>query len=138
MDIETIVRTCRTVAVVGLDPGPEDARHRVVKFLKTVGYTMIPVHPDGGEMLGEKVCRSLDQIPVPVEVVQVFSSPDEAPLIAREALSIGAPVLWLQEGGVSGEAQRLGEEAGMTVIMDRCLLQEYRRLLNRLMAGGAG
>jgi predicted CoA-binding protein len=137
MDIETIVRSYRTIAVVGLSTGSEGPGYGIANFLKTVGFNIIPVSTDADEILGERTYPALKDIPVPVEIVQVFQSPD-AIEHAKDAVDIGAKVLWLQEGIVSNEAEEICTDAGMDVVMDRCILKEYRRLLGRLMAGGAG
>ena len=89
--------------------------------LDSQGYTIVPVNPHVGEIFGEPVFRSLAEIDVPVDVVDVFRPAEEAPAIARQAIAIGAKVLWLQLGIVSEEARRLAESAGLTVIMNRCM-----------------
>jgi predicted CoA-binding protein len=138
MDIESIIRSYRTIAVVGLSPDPARPSYGVANFLKTLGFTIAPVRPDTEEILGEKAYPSLKDIPFPVEIVNVFRRPDAVLPIAEDAIEIGAKVLWLQEGIINAEAEKLCSEAGMDVVMDKCLLKEYRRLLSRLMAGGAG
>ncbi len=138
MNIESIIRSYRTIAVVGLSSGPENPGYGIANFLKTVGFNIIPVSHHTDEILEEKTYPTLKDIPVPVDIVQVFLPPDAIEQTAREAIDIGAKVLWLQEGFVSNEAEEVCADAGMDVVMDRCLLKEYRRLLGRLMAGGAG
>ena len=138
MDIESIVRSYRTVAVVGLSPDPDRASYKNSNFLNTVGYRIVPVRPDTDEILGEKAYPSLKDIPFPVDIVNVFRRSEAVLPIAREAIDIGAKVLWLQEGITNTEAELLCQAAGMDVVMDRCLLKEYRRLLGRWMAGGVG
>jgi predicted CoA-binding protein len=138
MNIETIIRSYRTIAVVGLSSKLEDPGHGIANFLKTVGFSIIPINPQVVEILGERTYPALKDIPVPVEIVQVFQSSDDIVQIALDAVDIGAKVLWLQEGIVSDEAEKICVDDGMDVVMDRCLLKEYRRLLGRLMAGGAG
>ncbi len=138
MDIESIVRSYRTVAVVGLSPDSDRTSYKNSNFLNTVGYRIVPVRPDTDEILGEKAYPSLKDIPFPVDIVNVFRRSEAVLPIARDAIDIGAKVLWLQEGVTNIEAEQLCQAAGMDVVMDRCLLKEYRRLLGRLMAGGAG
>jgi predicted CoA-binding protein len=138
VDIETIIRSFRTIAVVGLSPGPGNTSYGIANFLKTVGFNIIPVSPYANEILGEKTYPALSEIPFPVDIVQVFQPSDATGQTARDAVAIEAKVLWLQEGVVSSEAEKICADAGMDVVMDRCLLKEYRRLLGRLMAGGAG
>jgi predicted CoA-binding protein len=111
----------RTIAVVGASSDASKAGHRIPLYLQSQGYRILPVNPRGGQMLGERVYGSLAEIDVPVDVVDVFRPAEEAPDIARQAVAIGAKVLWLQEGIVSEEARRIGEAAGLVVIMDRCM-----------------
>jgi len=111
----------RTIAVVGASSDASKAGHRIPLYLQSQGYRILPVNPRGGEMLGERVYHSLTEIDVPVDVVDVFRPAEEAPDIARQAVAIGAKVLWLQEGIVSEEARRIGEAVGLVVIMDRCM-----------------
>jgi hypothetical protein len=138
MDIETIIRSYRTIAVVGLSSGPESPGYGIANFLKAVGFTIAPVSHQTDEILGERTYSALKDIPFPVDIVQVFQPSDAIGQTARDAIDIGAKVLWLQEGIVSSVAEEICADAGMDLIMDRCLLKEYRRLLGRLMAGGAG
>jgi predicted CoA-binding protein len=138
VDIESIIRSYRTIAVVGLSSGPENHGLGIANFLKTVGFNIVPVSPHIDEILEEKTYSTLKDIPFPVDIVQVFQPSDAIGQTARDAIDIGAKVLWLQEGIVSTEAEEICTDAGMDVVMDLCLLKEYRRLLGRLMAGGAG
>ena len=138
MDIESIIRSYRTIAVIGLSPGSDNSGIAIDTFLKTVGFTIVPVSQDTDKILEEKTWPTLKDFPFPVDIVQVFPPLDDIQQIARDAVDIGAKVLWLQEGFESSEAEEICSNAGMDVVMDRCLLKEYRRLLGRLMAGGAG
>ena len=118
----------KTIAVVGASADETKAAHQIPRYLQSQGYRIIPVNPRGGEILGEPVFRSLADIDVPVDVVDVFRPAQEAPAIARQAIAIGAKVLWLQIGIESEEARQLAEAAGLTVIMNRCPKIEYGRL----------
>ena len=138
MDIESIIRSYRTIAVIGLSSVSENPGLGIANFLKTVGFTIVPVSHHTDEILGERTYSALKDIPFPVDIVQVFQPTDAIGQTAGEAIDIGAKVLWLQEGIVSSEAEEICADSGMDVVMDRCLLKEYRRLLGRLMAGGAG
>ena len=128
MDIKTILTTSKNVAVVGISQNQGRASHSVASYLQSVGFRIVPVRPDGDEILGEKVYRSLKDIPFAVDVVDVFRRPEAVPLIVEDAVEIGAKVLWLQEGVSNPEAEELAREAGMTVVSDRCMLKEHRRL----------
>jgi predicted CoA-binding protein len=111
----------KTIAVVGASTDPAKPAHQIPRYLQRQGYRILPVNPHGGELLGEPVARSLAEVDGPVDVVDVFRPAEEAPGIAREAVAIGAKVLWLQLGIESEEARRLAEAAGLTVVMDRCM-----------------
>ena len=123
-----ILDTARTIAVVGLSANRTKAGFTVPAYLQRAGYRIIPVRPDGDEILGEKVYRSLGDIPFPVDVVAVFRRSGAVPPIAGEAVKIGAKVLWLQEGITHPEAEAAARKAGMAVVSDRCMLKEHRRL----------
>lgn len=129
--LEEVLRKYRTVAVVGLSPKEDRPSYRVARYLKENGYRIIPVNPSFDEILGEKAYSSLMEIPaeIDIEVVEVFRKPEEVPPIAQQAVERGARVLWLQEGIVNEEAASKAREAGLTVVQDRCMLKEHRRLL---------
>ncbi|HEX6552209.1 MAG TPA: CoA-binding protein [Ktedonobacteraceae bacterium] len=118
----------KTIAVVGASADETKAAHQIPRYLQSQGYRIIPVNPRGGKILGEPVFRSLADIDVPVDVVDVFRPPQEAPDIARQAIAIGAKVLWLQIGIESEEARQLAEAAGLTVIMNRCMGETHGEL----------
>jgi predicted CoA-binding protein len=111
----------RTIAVVGASADASKAAHQIPRYLQRQGYRILPVNPRGGELFGERVFRSLTEIDVPVDVVEVFRPAQEAPEIARQAVAIGATVLWLQMGIISEEARRIAEAAGLTVVINRCM-----------------
>jgi uncharacterized protein len=117
-----------TIAVVGASGDPAKPAHRIPRYLQEQGYRIVPVNPHGGERFGEPVARSLTEVDGPVDVVEVFRPAGEAPEIAREAVQIGAKVLWLQLGIESQEARRIAEAAGLTVVMNRCMGVTHREL----------
>ena len=118
----------KTIAVVGASADPSKPAHTIPRYLQRQGYRILPVNPRGGELLGEPVARSLAEVDGPVDVVEVFRPAEEAPRIAREAVEVGAKVLWLQLGIVSQEARQVAEAAGLTVVMDRCMGETHGRL----------
>jgi predicted CoA-binding protein len=120
-DLLSIYEQTRTIAVVGASANERKAAHIIPKYLQSQGYRIIPVNPRGGEILGERVYPSLEEIDVPVDVVDVFRPPAEAESIAREAVGIGADVLWFQLGTHTTEAIRLAAGAGLTVVAGRCM-----------------
>jgi uncharacterized protein len=118
----------KTIAVVGASGDPSKPAHAIPRYLQRQGYRIRPVNPRGGELLGEPVAPSLAEVDGPVDVVEVFRPSEEAPRIAREAVKVGAKVLWLQLGIVSQEARQVAEAAGLTVVMDRCMGETHRQL----------
>jgi uncharacterized protein len=126
--LRRIYAETKTIAVVGASNDEEKPAHQIPAYLQGQNYRIIPVNPKGGEILGEPAAESLSAIGEPVDVVDVFRPSEEAPAIAREAVAIGANVLWLQEGIYSEEAARIAGEAGLTVVMDRCMGATHRAL----------
>ena len=120
-ELLNIYDTMRTIAVVGASSVEEKPSHLIPLYLQSQGYRILPVNPRGGELFGEVVYTSLTEITVPVDVVDVFRPAQETPEIAREAVKIGAKVLWLQLGIESDEAREIAEAAGLTVIMNQCM-----------------
>lgn len=130
--LRRVLRDTRTLAVVGLSADWFRPSYFAAKYMQEHGYRIIPVNPKYDEILGEKCYPSLAAIPEPVDLVDVFRKPADAPAIAREAVAIGAKTLWLQIGVVSDEARQIAEAAGLTVVMDRCVKIEYARLFGGL------
>jgi hypothetical protein len=127
-DLRRIYAETKTIAVVGASGDEAKASNRIPKYLQSQGYKIIPVSPKGGEILGERVYASLKEIEEPVDVVDVFRPAEECSDVARDAIAIGAKVLWLQSGIESEDAERIGEEGGLTVVMDRCMGATHRQL----------
>ncbi len=130
--IQRVLNSATTIAVVGLSNNELRASYFVGYYLKRHGYRVIPVNPRESEILGETCYPSLADIPVPVDIVNVFRAPDALPGIAREAVAIGASTLWCQFGVINEEGARIAEEGGLTVVMDRCLKIEHARYIGRM------
>ena len=130
-DIKKILSNSKTVAVVGISPNEDRPSYIVASYLKSKGYQIIPVRPDGEQILGEKVYHSLTEIPkeINVEVVDIFRKSEDVPPIVDEAIQRGAKAVWMQEGIIHKEAGEKAEKAGLKVVMDRCLKKEHQRLL---------
>jgi predicted CoA-binding protein len=116
-----IYRQTRTIAVVGASANPQKPAHKIPAYLRSQGYRIVPVNPRGGELLGERAYRSLLEVPAPVDAVDVFRPPAEAETVARDAVAVGAKVLWFQPGTHTEKAVRLAAEAGLEVVADRCM-----------------
>ncbi len=130
--IREILQGARTIAIVGLSSNVLRASHFVGFYLQRHGYRIVPVNPREREVLGEKSYASLTEIPFPVDVVDVFRAPDAVPGIAREAAQVGAKALWLQYNVISPEGAATAEQAGLKVVMDRCMKVEHARHLGRM------
>jgi hypothetical protein len=127
-EMKDILLSAKTVASVGLSSNQEKESYWIVAYLIEQGYTIIPVNPKAGEILGKKVHQSLSDIPDKVDVVQVFRRPEDVPPVVDEAIKIGAKVIWMQEGIVNEEAARKAREAGLQVVMDACMRATHKRL----------
>jgi uncharacterized protein len=127
-ELRTIYDETKTIAVVGASSDPRKPSHTVPRYLQRQGFRILPVNPKGGEILGEEVQERLADIEEPIDVVEVFRPSEETPGVARDAVEAGAKVLWLQEGISSEEADRIASEAGLKVVMDRCMGQTHYQL----------
>lgn len=122
----------KTVAVVGMSPKPERPSHYVGMYLKEQGYDIIPVNPGHKEIAGMTSYPSLLDIPVKVDVVDVFRRPEHAVLISEAAVEIGSKALWLQDGVINDEAARLAEDASLLVVMNDCMLRRHKQFFGEL------
>jgi len=129
-ELRSILGDAETIAVVGLSSNPLRDSFEIAEFLQRKGYRIVPVNPKETEVLGETAYPSLLDVPkdVRIDVVDVFRRAEATPPIARDAVAVGAKVLWLQDGIVSEEAARIAEEGGLTVIMGVCIRTTSRRL----------
>jgi uncharacterized protein len=130
--IQRVLLDARTIAIVGLSSNALRASHFVGFYLQRHGYRVIPVNPREKEILGERSFASLREVPVPIDIVDVFRAPAALPDIARDAVAIGAKCLWCQFNVINEEGARIAEDGGLTVIMDRCLKVEHARYIGRM------
>ena len=130
-EIKQTLERCRTVAVVGISPKEDRPSHRVASYLKSQGYRIIPVRPGSETILGEKVYPNLLAIPgeIEIDIVDIFRKSEEVFPIVEEAIQRRAKTVWMQEGVIHPEAAHQAEEAGLKVVMDRCIKKEHERLL---------
>jgi hypothetical protein len=135
-EVRAILSSARVVAVVGISDKPERDSHRVAAYLKEQGYRIIPVNPSLEEVLGERAYPSLAEVPVKVDVVDVFRRPEAVPGIVEAAIAGGARAVWLQEGIVHDAAAERARAAGLAVVQSRCMLKEHRRWAAERAAGG--
>lgn len=123
--VSEILRTSRTIAVVGLSSKPQRPSHGVSRYMQSAGYRIIPVNPAETEVLGEKSYAQLEDIPERVDIVDIFRKSEAVPAIVDAAIRIGARGVWMQERVVHPEAAEKARRAGMFVIMNTCILKEH-------------
>ena len=127
-DTEKIIRESRNIAVVGISNKLGRPSLTVASYLKGQGYRIIPVNPTIQDVNGEKCYPDLTSIPEKVDVVDIFRKPEDVLPVVEEAVRVGAKAIWMQEGIVNEEAARKAREAGLRVVMDKCMLKEHSRL----------
>ena len=127
-EIPELLRSARTIAVVGLSNKRWRPSYGVSEYMQRAGYRIIPVNPELSEALGEHGYPDLESVPVPVDIVNVFRRSETVPEIVESAIRIGAKAVWMQEGVIHEAAAARARAAGLVVVMDRCLLKEHRKL----------
>ncbi|MCL4365377.1 MAG: CoA-binding protein [Candidatus Marsarchaeota archaeon] len=130
MEIPDILRRYKVIAVVGLSRDESKYSNKVSRFMQSVGYRIIPVNPEASVLLGEKVYKSLANVPADANagIVDVFRPGNEALGITKQAVGIGAKVVWLQEGIMNDDAKAYAEEHGLGFVQNRCIMKEYEKL----------
>jgi uncharacterized protein len=132
LTIQRVIHGAKTIAIVGLSRNELRASYFVGYYLRRHGYRVIPVNPRETEIFGEQSFRSLADVPLPVDIVNVFRAPEALPGIAAEAVAIGAKSIWCQFSVVNEEGGRIAEAAGLAVVMDRCIKVEHARYVGRM------
>lgn len=127
-EIADLLRTSRTIAVVGLSSKRWRPSYGVSEYMQRQGYRIIPVNPHETEVLGQKAYPDLESVPDKIDIVDIFRRSEFVPPIVEAAIRRGARAVWMQEGVVHEEAARRAAEAGLIVVMDRCILKEHRKL----------
>ena len=127
--LSDILVSTKTIATVGLSSNPEKISYGVGAYLLEQGYRVIPVNPTADEILGEKSYPDLESVPERIDVVQVFRRPEDVPPVVDAAIKAGAKVVWMQLGIDNEEAAQTAREAGLQVVMDRCMRAEHQRLI---------
>jgi predicted CoA-binding protein len=126
--IPDLLRKSRTIAVVGLSSKKFRPSYGVAEYMQVQGYRIIPVNPNESEVLGEKTYRSIEDVPEHIDIVDIFRRSEFVGPIVESAIRVGANAVWMQEGVVHEEAAQKAREAGLAVVMDRCILKEHMRL----------
>jgi predicted CoA-binding protein len=128
-EVKKIFETVKTIAVLGLSPNPQKDSHRVAAYLQQAGYKIVPVYPKEDEILGEKVYRSLKEIPFSVDMVDIFRKPDALMDIAKACVERGdVKVFWAQKGIVNNEAAEYAKEHGMQVVQNQCAMVDHKNI----------
>ena len=127
--IPDLLRNSRTIAVVGLSSKKFRPSYGVAEYMQAKGYRIIPVNPNEGEVLGEKAYARIEDIPEHIDIVDIFRRSEFVAPIVESAIRAGAGAVWMQEGVVHEEAAKKARDAGLAVVMDRCILKEHMRLL---------
>jgi len=125
-EIIEIFKNTKTIAIAGLSPNEEKASNRVAQYLKNAGFKIVPIYPKEDEILGEKVYRSLEEIPFKIDMVDIFRKPDAIAAVVDAAIKRGdIDTVWTQLGLVNNEAAKKAEEAGMKVVQNKCTKIEH-------------
>jgi predicted CoA-binding protein len=124
--IAEILKHAKNIAVVGLSNSPLRPSHGVAAYLQTVGYHIIPVNPRIEEALGEEAYPSLLDVPMKIDIVDIFRRSDKVAEVVDQAIQLKVPAIWMQEGVIDEQAAEKAREAGIFVVMDQCILQEHR------------
>jgi predicted CoA-binding protein len=131
-EIKRILEESRNVAVVGLSDSPYRTSHAIASILQRAGYRIFPVNPNlTGPVLGEQPYATVEEIPEPIDIVDVFRRSEKVTPVAEDAVAAGAKVLWMQSGVINAEAARYAEEHGLTVVVDRCMKVDHAMLVGR-------
>jgi predicted CoA-binding protein len=134
--IEELLRTAKTIAVVGASDKPGKPSHRVAFYLMHAGFEVYPVNPTITELGGRPAFSDLRSVPVNIDIVDVFRRPEQVGPVVDEAIAVGAKAVWMQEGIVNEEAAAKARAAGLVVIMDRCVMKEHRKMPGRTESTG--
>jgi predicted CoA-binding protein len=126
--VPELLHNARTIAVVGLSSKKARPSYGVAAYMQRAGYRIIPVNPQETEVLGEKAYPSLEAVPHPIDIVNIFRRSEYVPEIVDAAIRIGARSVWMQEGVLHEAAAEKARAAGIIVVMDRCILKEHRKL----------
>ena len=125
--IAELLKSAKTIAVVGLSNNPARTSNGVSAYMQSQGYRIIPVNPAISEALGEKAYPTLSEVPEKVDIVNVFRRSEYVPEVVDEAIRLGVPAIWMQEGVVHEEAAEKARQAGIFVVMNRCILKEHAK-----------
>jgi uncharacterized protein len=124
-----VLRSARTIAVVGLSDKKSRPSYGVARYMQSAGYRIIPVNPEVEEVLGEKCYPNLESVPETIDIVDIFRRSEFVPPVVEAAIRVRAKAIWMQEGVIHEQAAERARAAGLAVVMDRCLLKEHMRMV---------
>jgi len=127
-ELRQLLTRARTIALVGASSDQAKASHAIMRKLQQAGYRVIPVNPNETEVLGERAYPSLQDVPVPIDIVDVFRRSEDTPAVADDAVEVGAKALWLMSGITSDDAARRASDGGLVVVMDACIAASHTLL----------
>jgi len=127
--VAQILKTYKTIAVVGLSANPERPSYGVTEYMQKAGYRIIPVNPSEREVLGEKSYGRLEDVPEKIEIVDIFRRAEDVPPVVDSAIRVGAKVIWMQLGIENSAAAEQARAAGLVVVEDACIFVEHRKML---------
>lgn len=133
-EIQAFLARIQTIAVLGLSPNPARPSYGVARSLQRFGYQIIPVRPAVQEVLGEPAVASLHELNTSVDLVDVFRAPEHVPAIVDTCIELKIPAIWLQDGVIHSEAAQRAQDAGLFVVMDRCIYRDYMRWADEIAA----
>jgi predicted CoA-binding protein len=125
--VKALLETCRKIAVIGVSPKGHRDSHRVARYLLDQGYDVVPVNPGQKEILGRSCFRTLESIPFPVDIANLFLNPSRVPPVVDQAIRIGVKAIWMQLGIVHNDAAAKARQAGLQVVMDKCIMTEHQK-----------
>lgn len=125
---QDILRSCQTIAVIGLSSDERKASYRVANYMLTQGYKVVPVNPNETQILGQKCYASLTDVPEKIDIVNIFRKAEDVPPVVDEAIKAGVKAVWMQEGIINEASAQKARQAGIDVVMDRCISKEHKRM----------
>lgn len=129
-EIKDILQKGKTIAIVGISPKESRDSNKVAKYLMSRGYEIVPVNPGQKTILGKTCFRTLGDIPFAIDVADLFLNPKRVPPVVDQAIEMGVPVIWMQEGVVHNEAAQKAREKGIQVVMNKCIKKEHMKMMN--------
>ncbi|NHJ46907.1 MAG: CoA-binding protein [Asgard group archaeon] len=130
-EIKDIIKTSKTIAVVGISRNPDKAAHGVPKYLQSQGYKIVPVNPKADKILGEKAYPTLKDLPLKVDIIDIFRPSEQTPAIVKVAVTLKPKLIWLQLGIANEEAEKIAKKHNISIVMNKCLKVEHMKIARK-------